>query len=65
MNKTLAYILVLLGIVIVAAVFLAAPLHLASAGFGTRKIIGLVIGVVVLLVGLVGAMSKSQTPRVG
>ena len=52
--------LVVAGILIVAAIFLAAPLHLASVGFGAKKIIGLVVGLAVLAVGLVMSFVKGQ-----
>lgn len=63
MNKTTGLVFIGIGVLIVAAVFLAAPLHLASAGFGTKKIIGLAVGLVVLGIGLVGALSKRQSPK--
>ncbi len=63
MSKTLGLALIVVGILIVAAVFLAAPLHLASAGFGTKKIIGLAVGLVVLVAGLVGAFTKKPEPE--
>ena len=60
MNKTLAIGLIVVGVLIVALVFLAAPLHLASAGFGLKKIAGLVFGVIVAGVGLWGMFSKAK-----
>ncbi|HEX7974424.1 MAG TPA: hypothetical protein VF498_08455 [Anaerolineales bacterium] len=51
-NKTLAIGLIVLGVLILAVVFLAGPLGLASNTFGTRKILGAVVGAVVLLAGL-------------
>ncbi len=54
-NRTLGIVLIILGILILAAVFLAGPLHLASAAFGTKHIIGLVIGAIVLIAGFVFA----------
>ena len=61
MNKNLAVALIIVGVLIVVAVLLAAPLHLASAGFGTHKILGLVVGIVVLLAGLIGTFSGRST----
>jgi hypothetical protein len=43
---------------IVAVVLLAAPLHLASGGFGLKKLAGVVIGVVAFAVGLVLILGK-------
>ncbi|HMD88924.1 MAG TPA: hypothetical protein VKF38_07155 [Anaerolineaceae bacterium] len=64
-NKTLGIVLIVVGVLIVAVVFLAAPLHLASAGFGTKKILGLVVGLVVLVAGLVMSLSKGQKQKSG
>jgi hypothetical protein len=61
-GRTLGIVLIVIGILIVAAMLLAAPLHLASAGFGLKKIIGLAVGAIILIVGLV--MSMSRRPAV-
>jgi hypothetical protein len=60
MNKTLAIVLFVVGVLLVVAVLLAAPLHLASAGFGLKKIFGLAVGVIVLAVGAVGLFAKGK-----
>jgi hypothetical protein len=57
-NRTYGIILIVVGVLVVAAVFLAVPLHLASAGFGLKKLIGVVIGVVVFVAGLVVTFGK-------
>jgi preprotein translocase subunit SecF len=57
-NKTYGIILIIVGVLIVAVVFLAAPLHLASSGFGLKKLVGVVIGVVAFAAGLVLALGK-------
>ena len=44
--------------VIVAVVFLLAALHLASTGFGLKKHLGVVIGVVAFAAGLVPTLGK-------
>lgn len=62
-NKTLGVVLVVVGVLIVLLVLLAAPLHLASAGFGLKKIAGLVVGIVVFVAGLVLSLGKSATPK--
>lgn len=62
-NKTLGIILVVVGVVIVAGVFLSIPLHLASAGFGTKKLIGVVLGVVAFAAGLLLTFGKGRTPK--
>jgi hypothetical protein len=64
-NKTFGIVLVVVGVLIVVAIFLSAPLHLASAGFGMKKILGLVVGLVVLVVGLFLGLSKGQTQKPG
>ncbi len=57
-NKTYGIILVVVGVLIVLFIFLAAPLHLASAGFGLKKIAALVVGVIVLVAGLLLTFGK-------
>ena len=52
-NKTYGILLIVVGVVIVAVVFLAVPLHLGGAGFGWKKIAGVVVGVIALAAGLV------------
>ena len=61
-NKTYGIILAVVGVVIVAFIFLAAPLHLASTGFGLKKIAGLVVGIVVLAAGLWLTFRKGTKP---
>ena len=51
-TKTLGTILLVVGLVIVAAVLLATPLGIVHSGFGAKHIIGVVIGVVVFIVGI-------------
>jgi hypothetical protein len=43
---------------IIAVVFLAVPLHLGGAGFGLKKIAGVVIGVIALAAGLILILNK-------
>jgi len=57
-NKTYGIILIVVGVLIVAAVFLSIPLHLAGAGFGLKKLIGVVIGVVAFAAGLLVTFGK-------
>ena len=57
-NKTYGILLIVLGVLIVAAIFLSVPLHLAGAGFGLKKMIGVVIGVVVFVAGLLVSFGK-------
>jgi len=56
-------ILLVVGVLIVIAIFAAAPLGLASAGFGYKKIGGLVVGVIVVIVGLVLSMRKTPAAK--
>jgi len=53
--------LIVIAILIVAFVFVAAPLHLASTGFGWKKIAMLVFGVLVLVVGLALSLIKGES----
>ena len=57
-NRTLGIVLLVVGVLIVAAVVLAGPLGLASSTFGTKKIVGVVVGAIVFVVGLVMSMRK-------
>jgi hypothetical protein len=60
MNKTLAIVLIVVGVLIAAVVLLAAPLHLGSAYFGLKKILALAAGIIVLAAGLVGLFVKAK-----
>ena len=57
-NRTLAVGLIILGLLIVIADFVSGPLGLASTSFGTKHIIALVVGLVVLVVGVVMAVTR-------
>lgn len=57
-NRSLAIGLIILGLLIVVADFVAGPLGLASTTFGTKHIIALVVGIIVLLVGVVMALTR-------
>jgi hypothetical protein len=60
MNKTTGIIMIVIGLLILAAVVLAAPLHLAGSSYGIKKISGLVIGAIILIVGLFSAMANNR-----
>ncbi len=62
-NRILGMGLVVVGVLIVAAVLLAAPLRLAGAAFGIRRIIGLILGLFVLVAGLVLSFSKGRNQK--
>ena len=57
-NKKYGIILIVVGVLIVAAIFFAVPLHLAGAGFGLKKLIGVVVGVVFFVAGLLVSFGK-------
>ena len=57
-NKTYGIILIVVGVLIVAAIFFAVPLHLAAAGFGLKKLGGVVLGVVIFVAGLLIASGR-------
>ena len=58
-NKTYGILLIVVGVVVVALVFLAVPLHLSSStAFGLKKIAAVVIGVIAVAAGLFLTMSK-------
>ena len=58
-NKTYGILLIVVGVVVVALVFLAVPLHLSSSNaFGLKKIAAVVIGVIALAAGLFLTMTK-------
>jgi hypothetical protein len=45
--------LVVLGVLMLAFMLLASPLHIYGEGFGPKHIIGAVVGAVILIAGLV------------
>jgi hypothetical protein len=51
-TKNLGIVLLVVGIIIVAFVVLASPLGIIGSGFGTKHIIGVVVGAVVLIAGI-------------
>ncbi|MGD0879002.1 MAG: hypothetical protein ABSA01_12775 [Anaerolineales bacterium] len=57
-NKTYGILLIVVGVLIVAVVFLAVPLHLGGAGFGLKKIAGAVVGVIALAAGIILTIGK-------
>ena len=57
-NKTYGILLIVVGVLVLAVVFLAVPLHLSSGGFGLKKIAATVIGVIALAAGLFISMRK-------
>jgi hypothetical protein len=57
-KKTYGILLIVVGVIIVAVVFLAVPLHLGGTGFGLKKIAGVVIGVIALAAGLFLTLAK-------
>jgi len=57
-NKTYGILLIVVGVLIIAVVFLAVPLHLGGAGFGLKKIAGVVIGMIALAAGLILTLNK-------
>lgn len=59
-SRTLAIGLIVLGVLILAAVFLAGPLGLGSASFGTKHIIGVVVGALVLVVGVIMSVTRRK-----
>ena len=61
-NKTLSWILIGVGILVVIAVLLMGFLGFPSYGFGLRKIALAVLGVVVALVGVV-LLPKGKKPE--
>jgi hypothetical protein len=58
-SRKYGVILTFIGALIVAYVFLSIPLHLASVGFGPRKLIGVVVGGIAFAAGLVATFNPS------
>jgi multisubunit Na+/H+ antiporter MnhG subunit len=52
-TKTWGFALVVLGVLMLAFMLLASPLHIYGVGFGPKHIIGTVVGAGILIVGLV------------
>ncbi len=57
-TKTWGTVLLVVGILIVAAVLLATPLGIVHSSFGTKHIIGIVVGAVVLIAGIILSFGK-------
>ncbi len=51
-KRTIAIGLIVLGVLVLVVVFAAGPLHLAGTTFGPKKIIGAVVGVILLGAGI-------------
>ena len=51
-QKSLGYVLLVVGLLIAVFVLIASPLHIMGSSFGTKHLIGLVVGVVILVVGI-------------
>ena len=62
-NKVFGIALIVIGILIVAAVFLAGPLGLSGSSFGTKHFLGVAVGAVVFVVGVVLAAIKAPAPK--
>ena len=63
LNKTTGIILIIGGVLIIAADFLAGPLGLSNNSFGLNHILLLVAGIVVIVVGLIPVLSKGNNPK--
>lgn len=63
-NRLLFGVIALIGVVIILLVIFAHSLGLANKGFGTKHIIGLIIGIAVLAVGAWGYVRNSQAVSV-
>ena len=57
-KKTYGIALIVVGVLIVAFVFLAAPLHLASPGLGWKQAAGLLLGLLALAAGVMLFLGK-------
>ena len=51
-TKTWGIVLLVVGFLIVAFVLLGSPLHIFGTGFGTKHIIGVVVGAVIFIAGI-------------
>ena len=61
-KKTIGIILIVLGVILALVSVFADAIGLGGGGFGTKQILGTVIGIVVAVVGIWLAVSKpSQT----
>jgi hypothetical protein len=52
-TKSWSLVLVVLGVLMLAFMLLASPLHIYGMGFGPKHIIGTVVGAGILIAGLV------------
>ena len=56
-TRIFGIIFIVISVLVIASVFFS-PLHLVSAGFGVKKLIGVVVGVVAFAVGLIFTFGK-------
>ena len=51
--------LIVIGLIVVLVSVFAHALGLGSSGFGAKKLAGTIVGLVIIVIGLVGAMRTS------
>jgi hypothetical protein len=59
-NRMLFWVLVVVGIIIILVSVFAHQLGIGSSGFGIKKIIGVIVGVIVALGGVWGIVSANR-----
>jgi steroid 5-alpha reductase family enzyme len=62
MAKTWGIVLIVVGVLMLAAVLLASPLHIYGTGFGPKHVAGTIAGAVVLIVGIVLTLVSKPKP---
>lgn len=58
-NKTVGYVLLILGVLLVVFDFLIEPLHLGGGGFGWKQILLLVVGIVAIGAGFLLGFTRA------
>jgi hypothetical protein len=62
-KRTLGIVMLVVGILIVAAIVVGAQLGWPNPGFGLKKIAGLVVGAIVFVAGLVISMRNKPAVK--
>ena len=58
--KRIGQVLIVIGVLMLAAVLLASPLHIYGTGFGPRHIMGTVVGAIILVAGIIVVLIPKQ-----
>jgi hypothetical protein len=63
-NLVMFWALIAIGVIVILVSVFAHQLGLGSAGFGTKKVVGVIVGAVILLIGVWGMMQSRRASAV-